>query len=230
MLDRVYIFSIMWNEEFILPYFLRHYETFADRIFIIDDHSTDKTREIASSHHKVTILDFPYKQGLVEADFNQCFEDCYKQYARGNADWAMCVDADEFIYGDILKVLNQNYRNHPVLRATGYMMLDLNPPKKDGQIYEECFKGIRSRGFDKPIIFDPKFDLIFGDGRHSVNLSTKRDNLKLLHYKYLSRSYYKERAAKVYPRTDMTDEQRRYRLERGLHYYDKNIFSAEKVI
>ena len=37
----------MWNEEFMLPHFLKHYSKYADRIFIINDHSTDKTVEIA---------------------------------------------------------------------------------------------------------------------------------------------------------------------------------------
>src|SRR3989338_1733301 len=106
---KVHIFSIMWNEEYILPYFLRHYSTFADKIFIINDHSTDKTTTIARSNNKVTVLDYKYKPGLDEANFNRCFTRYYKKYSRGVADWVMCVDADEFIYHPNL-VQNLDYQ------------------------------------------------------------------------------------------------------------------------
>ena len=56
------VYGIVRNEEFLLPYFLRHYETFAYRIFICDDHTTDRTREIAKTHAKVSLLDYPANQ------------------------------------------------------------------------------------------------------------------------------------------------------------------------
>jgi glycosyltransferase involved in cell wall biosynthesis len=38
-----------FNEERFLPYFLRHYSTFCDKIFIFDNCSTDKSKEIIKS-------------------------------------------------------------------------------------------------------------------------------------------------------------------------------------
>src|SRR5438552_12457573 len=136
----IHIFSIMRNEEAILPYFLRHYETFADRIFIFNDHSTDKTVEIAKAHLKTTVMDFPYNRGLQEDDFSNCFQDAYKKYSRGVADWAMCVDADEFIYHmEILELLKrQREKGRRVLRTTGYSMVSQEFPTTNGQIYEQC--------------------------------------------------------------------------------------------
>jgi len=66
-----HIFSIVRNDAYILPYFIRHYSTFADQIFIIDDHSTDNTKEIANSFPKVTVLDYEYNNGFDEDDFRR---------------------------------------------------------------------------------------------------------------------------------------------------------------
>ena len=224
---KVHVFSIVWNEEYMLPYFLRHYSTFADTIFIINDHSTDKTAKIAKAHPKSQLLDFPYNRGLNEDDFSDCFADFYKQYSRGVADWVMCVDADELIYNaDILGVLKQQrQRGVQVLKTTGYQMVAETPPTTIGQIYEECKVGGRSRGFDKPVVFDPELNITFGNGRHSVQvpegIHVGRARLLLLHYKYLSRDFYINRSNIVYPRTSgMTDEIIGYRLKRALKWYD----------
>lgn len=219
-----------------LPYFLRHYETFADKIFIINDHSTDRTAEIARVHPKVQLLDFEYDRGLNEADFSNCFAQTYKKYSRGKADWVVCVDADELIYNkDIAKVLGeQRQRGMRVLKCTGYQMISKTLPTTDGQIYDECKTGGRSRGFDKPVIFDPTLDITFGDGRHTIQvpdgISIGWAKLLLLHYKYLSRDFYIERSKIVYPRTSgMTKEVIDYRLKRALRWYDHVIANPQEL-
>ena len=65
---KIDVYSIVRNDRYILPYFLRHYSTFADRIFIIDDHSTDNTVEIVKANPKVTLLPFEYNRGMNEDD------------------------------------------------------------------------------------------------------------------------------------------------------------------
>src|SRR3990167_4792623 len=90
---RINVFSIMYNEEFMLPHFLKHYEKFADRIFIIDDHSTDRTAEIAKAHPKVEYSVYEH-EGLNEQEFNDTF---YKFYKANPSDWAVVVDCDEFL-------------------------------------------------------------------------------------------------------------------------------------
>src|SRR3990167_5587014 len=187
---KVHIYSIMWNEEYILPYFLRHYWAFADKIYIFNDHSTDKTAEIAKAHPKVVLLDFEYNQGLNEDDFNDCFVKAYKKYSRGIADWVMCVDADEIIYNpNFLAVLqHQRQKGLRVLKCAGYQMISRTKPVGHGQIYDESKSGGRSRGFDKPIIFDPAIDIKFGNGRHTIQVpegvAIGRAKILLLHYKY----------------------------------------------
>ena len=234
-MTKIYVFSIMWNEEYILPYFLRHYSTFADKIFIINDHSTDKTVEIALSHPKVEVLDFPHKRGLHNDDFNECFEAFYKKHAQGKADWVMCVDADEFIYHpDIKKYLNEEeLKEVNVLEPISYMMVSREIPKTDGQIYDVCKTGERTPKFVKPVVFKPEWGVKFvkGKGRHQVNLPVKKSELLLLHYKYLSRDYLIKKALESYKRRPEMDEKtKKYRLDRALKHYDSIIKAGLKEV
>src|ERR1700722_20355846 len=55
---RIHVYSICWNERRMIEYFLRHYETFAERIVIYDDDSDDGTKEILLAHNKVEVRRF----------------------------------------------------------------------------------------------------------------------------------------------------------------------------
>ena len=217
---KIHVYSVMWNEEFILPYFLRHYTQFAD-VFIINHHCTDKTLEIAKN--KATILDYPFHRQFTERDHSRAFKLAYEKYSKG-ADLVMCVDADEFILNEKL--------DGDLIKVTSYMMISEKPPTTDGQIYDEIKTGVRMRSFDKPIIFNPLLDIRFGNGRHTVEAGIEplRTGVRMLHYKYLGKNYYFERSRLVYPRKDKTDEVIDYRLKRGLKWYDDHINKATKVI
>ena len=201
------VYSIMYNEEFMLPHFLEHYEKVADRIFIIDDHSTDKTAEIAKAHPKVAYSTYKH-DSYKEQEISEAFISMAKIH---HSDWAVCVDGDEFIYG----LENLAHETTGVFKTTGYMMIG-----KTGKL-EDC-KKVRMRSFDKPVVFDPELDIKFGDGRHSCNLPTTDIGLELWHYKYPSREYYLKRNLETYPRI-MDKKTMDYRIKKGLAWFDAHI-------
>lgn len=207
---------------------MRHYSKIG-KVFIIDDHSTDNTVEIAKDYGAM-VLPYPYEKeiSLVEKDHSECFVDYFKQYSQ-EADWVMCVDTDEFIYDE--RLIEKLSTLEGIVKPEGYMMISDKLPGA-GQIYDHIKTGVRMKQYDKPVILDPKLAVEFGDGRHSITSDVEpiQSDIKLLHYKYLTRSYYYQRSRDVYPRTDMTDQQRNYRLKRGLAWYDKHINIAKKVI
>ena len=227
----IHVYSIVRNDEYILPYFLRHYSIFADKIFIIDDHSTDNTREVATSFPKVELLNFEYNRGFNEDDFNNTLESSYKKHSRGIADWVMCVDSDEFIYHkDIINVLQEQCNaGSQVLKTDGYTMVSEKNPDKDGQIYDECKMGMRTKQYDKTVVFNPKIDITFGHGRHITNIPKGIEvvdvGLLLLHYRYLSKEYFIKRSNHLYDRAGYDDKTRKYRMKRGLSWYDRSLKS-----
>lgn len=203
---RLDVITIVHNEEFMLPHFLKHYSQFANRIFVIDDHSTDLTPEIALAHPMVQYFEYEH-DGLNEQQFNDTFERFYKTFCRG---WVAVVDCDELIHG-----LDKLGEPGGVLKTNGYMMIGAT-----GKL-EDC-KKIRMKSFDKPVVFDASLDVRFGDGRHTVNLPTADSELELLHYKYPSREYYYEKNKLAYPRI-MDAKDMAYRIKRGLNWYDRHI-------
>lgn len=200
------VFSIVYNEEFMIPHFLKHYEQFADRIFIIDDHSTDKTAEIAKAHPKVVYSKYAF-EGLNEDEFNDTF---YSFYKNNPSDWAVVVDADEFVDISYLDKLARR----KVYKTRSFMMIG-----ETGDL-DEC-QEIRWKPFDKPIVFDPSLDVNFGDGRHTCNLPTDLGP-SMFHYKYPSREYYLQRSLDTYPRI-MGAKDMAYRIKKGLRWFDDHV-------
>lgn len=215
---KINIYSIMWNAETILPYWLRHYETFANKIFIVDDHSADRTAEIAKEHPLVEYMPYKYT-GLKETEFNKTFYDLYNS---NESDWAIVADQDEFVMNPSL------WQMSGVLATEGYTMVSNQLPSGNKQIYDELKMGFRTPSWDKPIIFQPSKDIMFGDGRHTVNQPSTKTDIKLLHYKYLSPEYYFDHNSEGYRRIyGMDATQRDYRLSRGLQNFSKKL---EKII
>jgi len=191
----------MRNEEVILPYFLRHYGSFADRIFVWEDGSTDKTREILAAHPKVTVLDVE-THGINDVYWVTKLWPQYEQLSRGRADWVICVDADEFVYHpSLINVLEwEKTLGTQLIHCQGYSMIADAPPTTSGQIYEEIQYGLQDRWSSKWIIFDPEIYIRFHRGRHGPSeeitpgiIMRAHTGIKLLHYRYLGAQYYEAR-------------------------------------
>ncbi len=86
----------MWyNEAFLAPLFLRHYD-YADRIVLLYDlDSNDDTREIASACPGVRVVPFRFPD-MMDDEFKIALIN--KQYRRAECDWVLLADADEFVF------------------------------------------------------------------------------------------------------------------------------------
>ncbi len=193
---RVEVYSIQRNEARILPYFLRHYSSFADRIVIFDDMSTDGSPDLIRACARAELREYPCN-GI--DDYR--FRDIYREESRkSDADWVICVDGDEFVYHpQILEVLaTEKAKGTQFIFCEGWNMFADAFPQGDGQIYDEVATGMRDPWYDKPVAFSPTLDMAWTLGRHNIHhmpgiTSTRDSGIKMLHYHYLGREYCEQR-------------------------------------
>lgn len=190
----------MLNESRILPYWLRHYEKYAQRIFVWDGGSTDGTREMLDAHPKVTVFE-QAQPGLDNNYFTQLFME-YRQLSR-EADWCLCVAADEFLHHpDLLnKLLMLKLHKVRKVQLRGYTMYAQRFPTTPGQIYEEVNHGYPDLWSCKTVLFNPRHEMCWLPGLHVDTSEGKpeRDSLlRLLHYRWLGKDYYTDRTRRNY--------------------------------
>src|SRR6187551_2085086 len=94
---RVHVYAPTFNEEKILPYFLRHYSTFAERLIFIDNGSTDRSREIISAAPSAVLKSLDTNNKMEESALRDIRNHAWKE-SRGQADFVVIADADEFVW------------------------------------------------------------------------------------------------------------------------------------
>lgn len=125
---------LCYNEQDILPYTLRHYATFCDRMVVYDAFSTDRSREIAKEYG-AEVVDWATK-GVDDLQAKAVKENACMN---SPADWAIAVDADELIYfpeGAFHTLAAYDADGVAVVKPRGFEMFSDTFPTTDGQIYD----------------------------------------------------------------------------------------------
>lgn len=182
------VVTLSYNEEVALPFFLRHYEKFADRIVVYDSGSTDGTLDILRGHPLVELRQRPPTFGLID-DLNNIR---YKTegWKDGYGDWVMTPDADELLWSWDIRADIQHAEEggFNVIKSEGWDMIGDEVPV-DGQLYDHIKQGVRSPNYDKTLLFKPSMDMKHSPGCHEYsgcNVRVAPFMVKLLHYKWLS--------------------------------------------
>lgn len=202
---RIWVYCICRNEERMLPYFIRHYETFAERLTFFDGKSNDATRTVIASCPKAICLDWPGTDAICDDEFTAFANERWKE-AIGKADWIMWMDADEFIYHPFLVKKLEQYlaEGVEVPLIDGFTMLSDSFPTTIGQIYDEIKTGIPDGCWSKRVVF--RGTMFWGIGRHSIHITERPfkpsvlPEIKLLHYRGLGMDYIRERHARNWAR------------------------------
>jgi len=252
----IYTYIFCWNEEKILPFTLDHYEKFSDRIFLLDNYSTDKSVEIAKGYKKVTVIPFSCQEEDTYDEFesanlrsNIYKDETYGFNATGKADWAILVDADEFVYHPDIESVLEGYTEQGVgvPRLAGYNMFSKEFPKyKKGELLtQKVKKGHESLTECKPVIIAPdKVEVRFSVGAHFHSKATGQvlpsmyPDIKLLHYKNLGKEYMINRYKQLAPRSSCTNKENKFgehwysnRSHKGMEKgFDKGVKDSKKVI
>ena len=199
---KIVVITLTFQERVIIPFFLRHYERFADRIVVYDGRSTDGTRELVEQHSLANLYDHDTGGVLDDEENVRIKNEAYKQE---DADWYIVVDCDEFIYhAKGVRTLLEHYTRLGVTfpGVEGWDMIGEKIPF-DGLLTEHIRMGVRNwRYLDKQCVFAKGVNPVYAPGAHScaptgnVVVSPEID-LKLLHYKYLSLEYIQRKVASL---------------------------------
>lgn len=185
-------FAVCYNEEKILPYFLRHYLQYGT-VTLFDNQSTDNSVEIAKQQG-VTIFEFGSDNEFREDILTNLRNTCWKD---SRADWVMVVDVDEFIYHPNLVTRLENIKGTVILPRMFNMFSDTFPTT-NGQIYDEVKWGIEFNA--KMSLFRPS-EIKEMNYEHGCHFAHPEGNFDLnftsdiieLHYKNLSPQYVYDR-------------------------------------
>jgi glycosyltransferase involved in cell wall biosynthesis len=172
------VYILCYNEHEILPYTLRHYQTFCDKVVLLDLGSTDNSREIAVEAG-CEVRPVECKDELNDALNKKLKEECWRGT---DADWVIVVDCDELVYfpeGAIQSLTSYDLQELPVIKPHGFEMFSDSYPTTDKQIYDEVQMGASEDfWYAKPILFSPKrvASIEFSVGAHwcKATLPTKQ--------------------------------------------------------
>ncbi len=208
---KIIVFSLSYNCADIIPWFLRHYDQFADEISIWDDGSTDGTREILKSNPKVILRDWPHEPGINEDIFLAHWQEWYPK-ARGHFDWVMIPDTDELLWCENMRPLleMQQKTGVEVIKTQGFNMVGDGLPKDDGrQLWSINPMGVRAPVYSKPVVFQPHIKINWNRGKHALEncnpVISHLPYIKLLHFRYLGYAYTAAKNAKNYARCGLTN-------------------------
>jgi hypothetical protein len=213
----IHLHALCWNEEWMLPYFFRHYDPIVDRYFISDNGSTDRSRELLAANRKVVLREFQFGGSSFVQAATHHYNHCWKE-SRGVAGWVFVVNVDEHVYHPDLRghLHACATRGVTILRPEGYNMVADRWPSSRKPLWKTVQYGMRDRIWDKPQVFNPNCieEINFREGRHSASPTgdvrfPETEEARLLHYKYLGAEYLLRRHAELRARMPASD------LERG---------------
>jgi Glycosyl transferase family 2. len=187
---RVHVYTVCWNEQDLLPFFLEHYSAFAERIVVFDNYSTDASPEIVRACDCAELRSFD-TDGTFNEEANIQIKNTAYRESLGEADFVVVVDADEFVFHeDILGVLD-GYRRAGVTlpQMQGYDMVSWRFPNRTKAITEAVRQGRVNPMYAKRCVFHPSLDINFDLGAHSCmprgDVVESSPELSLLHYHYV---------------------------------------------
>lgn len=192
------LITINFNEEKLLPHFIKYYEQYCDKMIFYDGGSTDRSHEIINAHPKCELnLDYVSPEAD-DITFLEIKNELWKQY-RYEYDWCIVVDIDEYLYypsglTELFTTLDNNLST--VVRPNGFDMYSELSVKETSNMLEEFNRGVPFVNSSKMCAFNIKklesINYLAGchkatplefDGIPALIFTTP--DIKLLHFRYL---------------------------------------------
>lgn len=188
---RIEAFLLCWNELDIMPFVLKHYQKFCDKITILDNYSTDGSDKLAESMGCDVI-----KFGTMFFDDGENMKAKNNCWKGSEADWVIVADFDEILFSNASNPIASiddtlgmyKDRGTTIVKTSGWQIMSNEMPKHD---LLEITNGYEFSNYAKSIIFNPKEinEVFYNPGAHlcepAGNVSWSGIGLMVLHYKHI---------------------------------------------
>lgn len=241
----IHVYTQCWNEEVILPHFLRHYRD-CQKITVFDHYSDDSSGEILARQSHVEVKKVG-PDGVLTQDLLLQFKNHAWKQSRGRADYVIVCDTDEFLYhpnlGQLLARMKQ--QGATIMLPQGFQMLGQGALKPSDNILTSISQGYRDHIYDKCVLFDPNEvdEINFRVGAHICDPIGKikyfrEPGLALLHYRYLSAEYAFRRNQLILERKNQQDKDRGFsrhqmrsltEIKSRFSYYQNNSVNVHSL-
>jgi glycosyltransferase involved in cell wall biosynthesis len=152
----IIVYTFLYNEQEILPYFLKHYSQYVNKIVVYNNESTDNSIQILNDWKEceIEIRDFSTNNKYDEETLIGLKNHCWKD---DDSDYVIVCDMDELLYHPNLKEFIQKQPYTDYFTPTGYhMMSDEIPTDYTKQIYDIIKDGTPDYQYNKNILFKRK--------------------------------------------------------------------------
>jgi hypothetical protein len=196
---KIELFTYVYNDEDLIPFFLRHYAPIVDKMTFIDSASTDNTLKLLKKYEVV-------QSGITWWDWDAYHIIKNNIWRKSEYDLVFFPDLDEFLYHKNLRKFLED-KPCDMYQMEGFQMVSNTFPEKNTNMLE-INKGFPLPLHDKFLIFNPRLDFKF-DTAHTITVISKEKcktsvrEIKLLHYKYLGVENMLRRAALITSRTPL---------------------------
>lgn len=225
------IYTITYNEEHMLPFFIKWYRNIfpTSKIVVYDNYSTDKTVQIAKENN-CEVIYYDTNNQLSDSKYLEIKNNCWKN---AQTDWVIVCDADE-----LLDIKTENLSsNQTLFRSKGYNMCNV---ENTGNVLD-IKHGIEAQQYDKIICFNKKFitEIDYTPGCHTCEpkglVIYAKLRPTLLHMKFLNEDLLVTKYKSYASRLSIENLQRKWgyqykQTENSIRDSYKNHLKIAKII
>lgn len=242
-LPKIDLHVLCWNEEKIIPHFLKHYENIVSNIIVYDNKSNDNSVKILKKHPKVTIVPYDTNGEIRDDAYLQIKNNAWKKSK--DCDIVIVCDMDEFLYSDDLPQYMKDFNNSEstIIKPEGFDMVikDFDITKSEYLLNDVQF-GFEHNHFNKLCVFKPKkiIDINYNFGCHNAapvgTIVYHNKPIKLLHFKKIGLNYFLDKMRNYHKRMSKFNRDRAlgfeydFPIEKHREMFISDLNKIKKVI